>query len=124
MMKLVTAALLTSMAFGTYQAKAAVLPEFDLTCEGAKGAHLHFRFDLAQKKWCEGQCQSVWPIAGHSDSTIKLMTTSSDSKYNWTFVIDRYTSAFVAVHRGYGDAPADGGSCKAAPFSGFPNRKF
>ncbi len=124
MMKLATVAVLASIAFSTGQAKAAASPEFDLACEGARGMQMHFRFDLAQKKWCTGQCQSVWSIDELSDSRIKLMTVSSDSKYNWTFVIDRYTSNFFAIHRGYGDDPADQGKCNAQPFSGFPNRRF
>jgi len=123
-MKRAAVAALALIAFGTAQAQPAALSQFDLLCDGARGAHLHFRVDLAQTKWCVGQCQSVWSIDELSDSKIKLMTISSDSKYNWTFVIDRYTSAFVAIHRGYGDDPADGGQCKPQPFSGFPVRKF
>lgn len=119
-----TVAVLASIALGAAQAQAAPSPQFDLLCAGAGGAKLHFRFDLAPKKWCVGQCQSVWSIDELSDGRIKVLTFSSDSKYNWTFVIDRYTSAFFAIHRGYGDDPADRGTCKAAPFSGFPTRKF
>lgn len=117
-------AALLSITLGTTQVQAAAPPQFDLFCKGARGAQPHFRFDLAQKKWCIGQCQSVWSINELSDSRIKVLTYSSDSKYNWTFVIDRYTTAFSAVHRGYGDSPADGGACEAKAFSGFPTRKF
>ena len=113
-----------SFALGAGQVQAAAPPQFDLFCKGSRGAQLHFRFDLAQRKWCIGQCQSVWSINELSDSSIKVLTYSCDSKYNWTFLIDRYTTAFSAVHRGYGDSPADGGTCETKPFSGFPNRKF
>lgn len=97
---------------------------FDLACETKAGKPIHFRFDLQQKKWCVGECRSVWFIDGLSDAMIRLTTNSSDGNNNWTIEINRYTSTFSAVHRGYGNEPADGGRCQPSPFSGFPERKF
>jgi hypothetical protein len=105
-----------------FSARAAA-PQFDLVCVGARGSHQEFRFDLAEKKWCEGQCSSVWPITAVSDSTIKFETHSLDGKNDWTIGINRYTSEFVIVHsEGY--SLADSGKCMPKPFSGFPARRF
>ncbi|HEX4737736.1 MAG TPA: hypothetical protein VH331_09250 [Allosphingosinicella sp.] len=97
---------------------------FDLVCQTRARTQVHFRFDLQQKKWCVGDCHSVWFIDGLSDTMIRLTTTSTDRNNNWTIEINRYTSTFSAVHRGYGDEPADGGHCQPSAFSGFPERKF
>lgn len=123
-MRFAITAMMAALSFGVSQAQAAVTPTFDLVCESHSGQQLRFRFDLSQKRWCVGQCQAVWSIDELSDSTIKLVTYSSDGNNNWTFNINRYTSTFSAIHRGYGDKPADGGQCQALSFSGFPSKKF
>jgi len=117
-------AAVAALVLNAGQAQATASPSFDLVCNGVKGAQLHLRFDLAQKKWCAGECQSVWPIYDLSDSMIKLRTISGDGKDEWTIAVDRYTSNFSAVRSGYSDNPQDWGQCKAEPFSGFPSRKF
>jgi hypothetical protein len=123
MMKLTTIAVLASMTLGAAQAQAAA-PVFDLNCTGRSGQELHFRFDLEQKKWCLGQCQTVGAIDQLSDSTIILRLFNGQGAIDWTITINRYTSAFTAVHEGYGKDPADQGACKPVPFSGFPQRRF
>jgi hypothetical protein len=123
MAKRSVAAALTLLLFAPAQAKVPS-PQFDLLCEGARGMHLHFRFDLAQGKWCAGPCRAVWAIEQMSDSAIKVATMSTDSSNNWTFVLDRYRSTFAAIHRGYGNSPTDQGQCKPQPFSGFPTKQF
>jgi hypothetical protein len=115
---------LASIALASGQARAAAYPAFDLACQSRSGEALKFRFDLAQRKWCIAPCQAVWGIDQVSDGSIRVLTYGSDSRYNWTIVINRYTSTFAAVHRGYGNDPADSGSCKAGPFSGFPRKEF
>lgn len=124
MSNLATLAVVASIALATNQVEAAKPHAFDLICHAASGPRLHFRFDLAEKKWCIGQCETVGGIDGLGDGAIKLVTYSSDGNNDWTFLINRYTSTFSAIHRGYGDEPADSGECKAQPFSGFPTRKF
>jgi hypothetical protein len=112
------------LALSAVEAQAAAPLQLDLKCSGVKGSQLHFRVDLAQKRWCFGECRSVWSINELSDTVLKVLTYGSHSSQNWTFSIDRYTSTFTAVHRGYGDEPADRGHCKVQPFSGFPARQF
>lgn len=124
MKKLATMAMTAFILLATARAGATTSPTFDLVCGTTSGARLHFRFDLMQKKWCVDRCDSVWAIDELSDSTIKLVTFSIDNRNNWTFLINRYTSTFSAIHRGYGDDPADKGECKAGPFSGFPTKRF
>lgn len=99
---------------------------FDLVCKGKSGQQLQFRFDLAQKKWCIENCQSVWAISTLDDALIELVMYSSDGSNdnNWTIKINRYTGTFAAIRRGYGSKPKDTGNCIAKPFSGFPGKKF
>lgn len=100
-------------------------PAFDLICHGNKtGQQLHFRFDLPQRKWCFGECQSVWGIDRMGDAMIELVTYSSDGNNDWTFRINRFTGTFDAIRRGYGSEPKDSGNCKPQVFSGFPSKKF
>lgn len=98
---------------------------FDLICRGSKtGQQLHFRFDLSQRKWCLGECQSVWGIDRMGDAMIELVTYSSDGNNDWTFRINRFTGTFAAIRRGYGSEPKDTGNCEPQAFSGFPSKKF
>jgi hypothetical protein len=121
-MKLASALALAIIAVSAPQAHAT--STFDLVCNGVSGQELHFRFDVTQKKWCIGECKSVWSIDQLEDSMIKLsLRTKNDSDY-WTIHIDRYTSKFWAVRRGYGSDPKEWGECKAESFSGFPQKKF
>ncbi|QNO26710.1 hypothetical protein EEB18_018565 [Sphingopyxis sp. OPL5] len=115
--------MLSAFALGATSVQAAE-PTFDLICRGLSGQKLHYRFDLAQKKWCIDQCQSVWGIDRLSDSMIELVTFSSDGQNDWTIKIDRYTGAFAAIRRGFGSEPKDTGACEAKTFSGFPGKKF
>jgi len=120
-----TTAMCAALALNAAQAPAATSPAFDLICQGVKGARLHFRFDLAQRKWCLSECQSVWTIDQVSDSMIEITAFTNASRSDaWTISINRYTSTYSAVHHGYGDNPADEGSCSPVPFSGFPSRRF
>lgn len=118
------AAALSSLALGAVQASATETAALDLICNGQRGERIHLRLDLAQRQWCVSPCRSVGPIYQLTDSTIKLIGSSSDRSDVWTLEIDRYTSTFIAIRRGYGDDPADRGSCTATPFSGFPSRRF
>ena len=111
-------------AFGAGETQAAVQPSLDLVCSPRSGQPIHFRFALEQRKWCFGECQSVWTIDELGDAMIKLSVQSMDGSDYWTINIDRYASKFWAVRSGYGNAPADEGQCKVAPFSGFPQKKF
>ena len=125
MPRLSAVAVAASLSVATARVTAATPASFDLVCQGAKGVQLAFRFDLAQRKWCLGECQSVWAIDLLSDSTIEFTAFTNASKSDvWTISINRYTSTFSAVHHGYGDQPADQGPCEPRPFSGFPVRKF
>lgn len=100
-------------------------PAFDLICHGQKtGQQLHFRFDLSQRKWCIGECQSVWTIDRLGDAMIELVTTSADGSNDWTFKINRFTGTFAAIRRGYGNDPKEAGDCEPQSFSGFPSKKF
>lgn len=122
MKALVAISALASLTLVVDQANAATAA-FDLACTGKSGREIQFRFDLSQRKWCFGRCDSAWSINELSDSIIRVSTYSS-ADANWTIIINRYTSKFYAIHRGHGDKPADSGTCKAAPFSGFPTKKF
>ncbi|MBL0924302.1 MAG: hypothetical protein IBJ12_07530 [Sphingomonadaceae bacterium] len=97
---------------------------FDLVCTGKSKQQYHFRFDVAQKKWCLGECLSVWSIDQLADSMIELSIRTKDDSEYWNVKIDRYTSKFWAVRRGYGSDPKEWGECEARAFSGFPQKKF
>lgn len=122
-MKLTYGAALALFALNASQVHAAG-QTFDLVCQGKSEQQYHFRFDVAQKKWCLGECQSVWSIDQLADSMIELSIRTKDDSDYWTFKIDRYTSKFWAVRRGYGSDPKEWGECKASAFSGFPQKKF
>lgn len=122
-MKLAYGVALAFFAVSASQVQAAG-PTFDLICQGKGGQQYHFRFDVAQKKWCLGECQSVGSIDQLGDSMIEVSIATQDGSDHWTFRIDRYTSKFWAVRRGYGSKPKEWGECKAISFSGFPQKKF
>lgn len=124
MTKLTSVAMLISVALSAPQAHAATSSAFDLVCQGKNGQQLHFRFDLQQKKWCFGECHSVWVIDNLDEGMIKLSIHSEDESDYWSININRYTSHFSAVHQGYGPQPADSGQCTVESFSGFPQKKF
>lgn len=123
MMKRAMVVALAWLIPGAGPAQAAV-QQFNLNCVASSGAQFHFRFDLAQRKWCVGPCESVWSINELSEAAIKFSTYGGDSKYNWDVVINRYTAEFVTIHRGYGGTPVEKGSCRPSEFTGFPSRKF
>lgn len=106
------------------QLQAATQPTLDLVCSPQRRQPIRFRFDLQQKKWCIGECQSVWFIDELGDSMIKLSLQTKDDSDYWSVNIDRYTSSFWIVRRGYGSEPQDWGQCKVEPFSGFPQKRF
>jgi hypothetical protein len=99
-------------------------PAFDLICSTQEGQSIQFRFDLQQKKWCMGECESVWPINELGDGMIKLSVRTIDDSDSWDINIDRYKSQFWMVHLGHGSKPQAWGQCEAENFSGFPNKKF
>ena len=111
-------------AMATVEANAASQPTFDLLCDTQHGQPIHFRFDLQQKKWCMGECHSVWFIDELGDSVIKMTITTKDDSDLWQIFVNRYTSQFWTVHRGHGSKPEDWGQCKVEAFSGFPQKKF
>lgn len=112
------------MALGACEGHVAAQPTLDLLCSTQHEQPIRFRFDLQQKKWCVGECQSVWFIDELGDSTIKFTMSTKDDSDLWSITIDRYTSKFWAVRRGYGSEPQDWGQCRVEPFSGFPQKKF
>lgn len=112
------------VALGAGEVQAAAQPTLNLLCNTQRGQPIRFRFDLQQKKWCIGECQSVWFIDELGDGMIKLSLRTKDDSDYWSINIDRYTSKFWTVRRGYGNKPKDWGQCKAEPFSGFPQKSF
>lgn len=112
------------VVFGVGEAQAATQPALDLICNSQNGQSFHFRLDLQNRKWCFEECQSVWSIDELADAAIKLTLRTKDNSDFWTISIDRYTSDFWIVRRGYGSKPKEWGRCEAEGFSGFPQKKF
>lgn len=112
------------LAFFGNHAGGAPLQTFDLICSSTTGAPIHFRFDLHQRKWCSGPCNSVWHIDELSDAMIRVSIRSSDHMHDWNVFLNRYSATYSAVHIGFGNAPADQGRCSVKTFSGFPVQQF
>lgn len=97
---------------------------FDLVCTSQAEETIRFRFDLSQSKWCLEDCAAAWTIDEQTDAEIKLSLRTRDDSDRWSISIDRYTSQFWIVRRGYGKEPQAFGQCERHKFSGFPQQQF
>lgn len=101
--KLMVAVAMLTSCMG--EANAATDGAFDLQCNSEQGRSFNFRFELQQRRWCFEDCQAVWNIDDLSDARIRLTLRTRDGADYWTIHIDRYTSDFWIVRRGYGNEP-------------------
>lgn len=105
---------------------------FDLVCTGSEinytsGTHmtekpfeLRLRLDLAQGKYCSGDCKETETIYHISDTKIVLDNagTRNESVSRET---GHYSMSWLMTATSGLDAS---GQCTTAPFSGFPTTKF
>lgn len=120
-------------------AAAAVGTTFNLLCAGTmvsgleKGGKLvdrkneehvmSFRVDLARKRWCDGEdCRSSVEIYSVSDTEIWFQKERGDIYID--SVVDRETGKLNYQMRMFGIGIDMQGTCRLAPFTGLPERKF
>lgn len=120
---------------------AAPAAQFDLKCAGtqstksigaedAKPYASIYRIDLAQKKWCEGECEALHDIVDVQATQLTLEEENVDAPSERSMLsntVDRQTGAHkITASSSSPRAPATAivmkweGSCEPAAFSGFP----
>lgn len=115
--------------------------QFNLNCTGTRTTSSFFgdkadqysatyRFDLAQKKWCEGECEALQTIAAILPTQIQLQNDKVDTVSERSMTvnfIDRETGAHMMSATS--SSPRDArsivvmkwlGQCDRAAFTGFP----
>lgn len=111
--------------------------QFDLICNGQawswahgpkKPMSVHFRIDLAAKRFCLDPCEHVADIAGVSANTITLrrVVAAYPGDVEALGEVSRTTGVYRYLFR-YPDAlkwDNVEATCETAPFSGLPTTKF
>lgn len=116
--------LILSLALISTPAMAA--EQFDLICT-AKKETVRYRIDLAAGEWCADSCRSVLKIASVTEGTITLLSRERQAPSDVQVLkkIERSTGEWTDISVGGGYDPVFiKGRCEAAPFSGFPAKKF
>lgn len=115
-------------------AAAATPQQFDLTCTGQGGTdgtssiawaptEVHFRIDLATRRWCEADCKIIREIAEVQPASIWLEKQSPYEKAREIVhfrAINRETGQYTRIEESRYGSTAERGRCQPAPFSGFP----
>jgi hypothetical protein len=95
---------------------------FDLDCAGDSGEATHYRVDLTARRWCWDECMTTDQIQKVEASriTFKKEDTPSNDVWNW---VDRTTGEWFQGMKSAEISVSSHGTCRAAPFSGFPKTK-
>ncbi len=102
--------------------------QFDLICTSPTG-EAHYRVDLDKNEVCEDDCSSIRKIASVTSGELKLTDlrpsfAGERSGVEESAIVNRTTGAWSYYARAAGKTFTHDGTCKAAPFSGFPAVKF
>jgi len=117
-----------------------VAAAFNLACTGqgrigeigkpvpvARSISKTYRLDLDAKRWCEGACKETRKIAEITDTEIRLVfveNSQSPTGFDAETVINRESGNWLDSDKSGDFYEVNVGTCKPAPFSGFPQRQF
>jgi hypothetical protein len=114
-------------------AAAAQPQQFDVSCHGPGGADgktsiawtelaIELRVDLAGKRWCEGDCKAIHPIAEIQPASIWLEHQSEYERARQIVhfrTLNRETGGYTRIEETRYGTISQHGQCTAKPFSGF-----
>lgn len=125
----------TATAVALALLQAATPNQFDLVCTGemtSRGRYIptetkpledHYRVNLTNNTWCEGECSRTYTIARVSAAEIVLTDEDVGGMTNLT-KISRTTGALVSITDAGSIQISSAGQCSRAAFSGMPSAAF
>jgi hypothetical protein len=125
----------TAFALAVLASPAVAQPaRFDLICTGTDASaaktipdNRRYTIDLTAKRWCRtSECEQGVPIERVTADEITLRRNDQrSSAYHHVHYISRTKGTYTERLEGAGAASSTAtGTCKPAPFSGFPKAKF
>ncbi|WP_138140626.1 hypothetical protein [Brevundimonas vancanneytii] len=130
---------LTVSLLGAFPAAAQTAQRFDLRCEGTRSEELNgpeapysygFRVDLDAGKWCWAHCERIFDLKEVNPDRLVFDEKSSETRRERQSVwhdVSRTTGAHKLLSITISIVPRYykvEGTCRPAPFSGFPTAMF
>ena len=84
------------------------------------------RVDLTSRRWCDGECRETAPLVRVTPTEIVFaeLRPGGGSPSGGTHSVNRESGAYLYASRAGPVFLSHTGTCRRAPFTGFPARRF
>lgn len=83
-----------------------------------------YRVDLERMRWCKGACAQTLPLFKVTNERITFSLVDTPAGDSLDTSVNRESGQFLSLMVSGNFLHSEDGVCEAAPFTGFPARKF